>query len=173
MTWLSCFIFSPISDNAEIWEEWETNEEVNPPPSILQSAAPTAPLRTASSSSNGSGGNLGSSSGNLGALAKNSHSREDVPALSGNYRSAGTGSAPSTTTAAAGGVSPTASVGTLGTLGSSTGGSLGRLKAGNNSGSGGNLAGSAGARANKSKLVNTPPPADVDLFAVSTGIEGS
>jgi hypothetical protein len=37
------------------------------------------------------------------------------------------------------------------------------------------LAGSSGsgARATKSKLVNTPPPADVDLFAVSTGIEDS
>lgn len=149
---------SGFGDDAEIWEEWETNEEVNPPPSILQApkSYPSGTLANAAGSSGSLGGGLGTSG------SSHSTSRDDVQGLS-HSRSNSNGGLGGLSAASAVPTSPvplipapsTGSTGTLGTLGT-----LGNNKT---KATGSKAVGGS----SKSKGRNNTPPGDVDLFAVS------
>jgi hypothetical protein len=149
-----------------VWEEWETNEEINPSRGTF-TAPPPAPVRSSSSTSSGGSG-AGGVTGGLGA-PKNSHSREDVATARGVsplLRSASPAAAPTVNTSTAG----------------SPGGARGGLRAGTNgtgSGSGGNIAGLGGANSSTNsnsgagvttRAIKARGSAgannDVDLFAV-------
>ena len=142
-------------DDAEIWEEWETNEEVNPPKTFLQAAAATTaptitpPVRNISSSSTGSSSGL-----HLGV--KNSHSREDMDIGS---TAASKGSLPSIPILA----KPPSPVNTTGNTST-----IGKLKPNTTSVTASATASAtSSSRSGKNRSVTTPPASDVDLFAVS------